>query len=233
MLDPREVGWAMHGDWQVHFLGWQFFRHEPWQWPPGAIRKLHGTNRHLAGLYRFHSARRVRAEADRSVGCPNRCSISASGSCLFALQGFFGALRHVHVDATAGVAGRSARCCSFSVPGAFARIAHPALCAHWLIVVGALAQLAAEPSLTRDAAASRRDRVGQCARASVLAVMVLALLVALAGQRVLVRARSSAGAVRSGHSRSRAMLATGWWASGLFVFAGRHDRSQSAGLCTR
>jgi hypothetical protein len=37
ILDPREIGWTMRLDWQWHFLGWHFFRHEAWQLPPGRI----------------------------------------------------------------------------------------------------------------------------------------------------------------------------------------------------
>jgi len=38
IIDPREIGWLMRlNDWQMHFLGWHLFRHEPWQWPPGSI----------------------------------------------------------------------------------------------------------------------------------------------------------------------------------------------------
>src|SRR5688500_17161104 len=37
ILDPRQIGWLFHGDWQWHFLGWHFFRHEPWHHPPGTL----------------------------------------------------------------------------------------------------------------------------------------------------------------------------------------------------
>lgn len=36
-LDPSNIGWLMHGDPAQHYLGWQFFRSEPWHWPPGRI----------------------------------------------------------------------------------------------------------------------------------------------------------------------------------------------------
>lgn len=36
-LDPANIGWLMHGDPAQHYLGWQFFRSEPWHWPPGRI----------------------------------------------------------------------------------------------------------------------------------------------------------------------------------------------------
>jgi hypothetical protein len=37
LIDPREIGWLMRLDWQIHFLAWHLFRHEPWHWPPGRI----------------------------------------------------------------------------------------------------------------------------------------------------------------------------------------------------
>lgn len=37
LIDPREIGWLMRLDWQIHFFAWHLFRHEPWQWPPGRI----------------------------------------------------------------------------------------------------------------------------------------------------------------------------------------------------
>lgn len=36
-LDPANVGWLLHGDPAQHYLGWQFFRAEPWRWPLGRI----------------------------------------------------------------------------------------------------------------------------------------------------------------------------------------------------
>ena len=37
MLDPRDWRWLMAGDAAQHWFGWQFFRHEDWQWPPGRL----------------------------------------------------------------------------------------------------------------------------------------------------------------------------------------------------
>jgi hypothetical protein len=37
LIDPREIGWLMRLDWQMHFLGWHLFSHEPWHLPPGRI----------------------------------------------------------------------------------------------------------------------------------------------------------------------------------------------------
>lgn len=40
-LDPREVGWILNGsDIRIEYSGWQFFRLEPWGFPPGRITRL-------------------------------------------------------------------------------------------------------------------------------------------------------------------------------------------------
>jgi hypothetical protein len=39
-LDPVNIGWLMHGDPAQHYLGWQFFRGEPWHWPWGRIENF-------------------------------------------------------------------------------------------------------------------------------------------------------------------------------------------------
>jgi len=40
-VDPREYGWVMNGkDIRIEYSGWQAFRLEPWQWPPGRINSL-------------------------------------------------------------------------------------------------------------------------------------------------------------------------------------------------
>jgi len=37
ILDGANVGWLLDGgDMSSHFLGWDFFRHDAWRWPPGA-----------------------------------------------------------------------------------------------------------------------------------------------------------------------------------------------------
>lgn len=38
-LDPTNIGWLMQGDAATHYLGWQFFRHEPWSFPLGQLHR--------------------------------------------------------------------------------------------------------------------------------------------------------------------------------------------------
>ncbi len=47
IIDPTNINWVMSGDPGQHFLGWHFFRLEPWSFPIGAIHNYHfpsGTN---------------------------------------------------------------------------------------------------------------------------------------------------------------------------------------------
>ena len=37
MVDPTQIDWIMRGDWEWHFMGWHFFRNEPWHLPLGKI----------------------------------------------------------------------------------------------------------------------------------------------------------------------------------------------------
>ncbi|WP_346799155.1 DUF6311 domain-containing protein [Halomonas sp. Bachu 37] len=41
MLDPRDAFWLLReGESFQHYIGWHFFRHEPWGWPLGAVDNL-------------------------------------------------------------------------------------------------------------------------------------------------------------------------------------------------
>ena len=38
LLDPTHIGWVSGADRATNFLGWHFFRHESWTWPPGLLQ---------------------------------------------------------------------------------------------------------------------------------------------------------------------------------------------------
>src|SRR5690625_2532170 len=43
-LSPSHIGWVMSGwDTPAQYLGWEFFRYSPWQWPPG-MNPAYGAN---------------------------------------------------------------------------------------------------------------------------------------------------------------------------------------------
>jgi hypothetical protein len=39
-LHPTDTSWILAGDWRQHWLGWLFFRDEPWTFPIGTVTKL-------------------------------------------------------------------------------------------------------------------------------------------------------------------------------------------------
>ena len=60
VVDPTRIAWLMRSDWRFQFLGWQFFRQEPWGWPPG--RSGAGSSRVLRIGY--PGARRAPVESE-------------------------------------------------------------------------------------------------------------------------------------------------------------------------
>ena len=44
IVDPSHIDWIMAGDPGQHFLGWHFFRTEPWHFPLGVIDKYHAPS---------------------------------------------------------------------------------------------------------------------------------------------------------------------------------------------
>jgi hypothetical protein len=50
MLEPGNIHWLTHGDLAQSYLGWAFYRHAPWSWPPGA-NVLYGAGLHTSVYY--------------------------------------------------------------------------------------------------------------------------------------------------------------------------------------
>jgi hypothetical protein len=50
MLWPGQVAWLAHGDLAQSYLGWAFYRHAPWAWPPGA-NPAYGAGLHSSIYY--------------------------------------------------------------------------------------------------------------------------------------------------------------------------------------
>jgi hypothetical protein len=40
IINPLHVGWLANGDPAASYIGWLFFRHEPWSWPLGVVHNL-------------------------------------------------------------------------------------------------------------------------------------------------------------------------------------------------
>lgn len=227
MLDPGEIGWVMHGDWQIHFLGWQFFRHEPWHWPPGALR---GFLEPIGTSLGYTDSIPLVAFALKPFASvlPNPLQYLWVWFLLcFALQGFFGALvvstwtRHVALQVLGGAL-------FVLFPTLVSRIAHPALCAHWLILWALW--------LNWRSDAPARMALGQHVTLGVtaglvhpyLAVMALALLAARAARLWLIDHLRFARAMAPMGAALLAVVA-GWWTSGLLSFAAAGDVAAESG----
>jgi hypothetical protein len=227
VLDPREIGWVMHGDWQIHQLGWQFFRHEPWQFPPGVTTTALvpiGTSVGYTDSIPL-VALLLKPIAD---WLPNPLQYLGLWFLVcFTLQGFFGSL--VISTWTPRRSLQVLGAMFFVVfPTLTSRIAHPALCAHWLLLWAIWLNW-------RSAPRERADYFQHGALGLIgglvhpyLAVMVLALLGALAARRLVARLISARAAVTA-LAVAVAAVAIGWWASGLFIPGAEEESAAETG----
>lgn len=209
VIAPGEYGWVMQLDWQVHFLGWHFFRDEPWHWPPGRI----------AGY--FH------APDGTAIGFTDSIPLAAFllkpfarwlpdpfqylGPWLlvcYVLQGVFGVLI-ARVWTSRPALQLLAAMLFVLMPTLLVRVGHPSLCAHFLLLACLWLYFRSE----RPRPLTHAQGVLGLTAGLVhpyLAVMVLGLLTAVA-----VRAR-----LVGGWLAALAGVVTGWWASGLFTASG-------------
>ncbi len=219
-LDPGEIGWLMRYDWPIHFFGWHFFRHEPWNWPPGLITTYYAP---LGTSIGFTDSVPLVAFALKPFSALLPATFQYIGLWLltcYTLQGLFGAWLVSRWTPRASVQACGAAL-FVMMPTLLIRIGHPALCSHWLILWTLVVA-------SRDGAARLRPvewaAIGLAAGLMhpYLAVMVLGVLGAVAltpmlSSNVTARARVFAGAV--------AMTVVGWWASGLFSVSGAESLS--------
>jgi hypothetical protein len=228
MLDPREIGWVMRGDWQIHFLGWQFFRHEPWQLPPGAVN---GLLEPIGTSLGYTDSIPLVAFVLKPFAewLPNPFQYLGLWFLVcFALQGFFGALVISTWTPRASLQVLGAAFFVF-FPTLVSRIAHPALCAHWLILWALWLNWR-----RRDAGeADYLQHVVLGGLAGLihpyLAVMTLALLLALALRRGALREVKSLAAAAGPFAAAATAVLVGWWASGLLRLQSAGDVAAEAG----
>jgi hypothetical protein len=227
MLDPREVGWVMRGDWQIHFLGWHFFRHEPWHWPPGIIT---GLMQPIGTSLGYTDAIPLMAFLFKPLSAWLPPAFQYLGIWLlvcFALQGFFGALvmstwtgsRFLQVLGAV---------LFLLLPTLAARIAHPALCAHWLLLWALWLNWRAPVTRARDLVDHAALGLASGLVHPYLSVMTVALLLALAARRSLRREMPAVRALASWTLASGGIV-FGWWMSGLFTLVSATDVTASSG----
>lgn len=210
VVNPTQVGWIMQLDWRIHFLGWHFFRREPWMWPPGRIGGyLHAPDGTAIG---YTDSIPVVAFLLKPLSPVLPDPFQYLGIWLlvcFILQGVFGVL-----IARIWTPNRSLQWLAAAVfvltPTLLIRVGHPALCAHWLLLWMFWLYF-------RGPAGSRQQVAHYAAAGLVgglihpyLAVMVLALQLSLA-----IKDRHATGL-----AAGLVGVLSGWWAAGLFTVSG-------------
>jgi hypothetical protein len=230
VIDPTEIDWVMKLDFQYHFLGWHFFRGEPWHFPPGLIKNYYAPVGTTIG---FTDSIPLVAFVLKPFASSLPMPLQYFGIWLlicFVLQGVFGVLltslwtREPRIQAAGGVL-------FVLVPTLLARVGHPALASHWLLLWALWMYLreSIEP-------VGWRHHVALGALVGLihpyLVAMVMLVLGALAVRRMLERSSPIARRTIEAAApllASALAIAAGWWSSGLFSVSGG-DEFLSTGL---
>lgn len=133
-LDPGNVAWMLHGDPAQHYLGWQFFRHEAWAWPPGRIAGF-GLPDGTSIVFSDTIPLLALALKPFSALLPDEFQYFGPWMLLcFVLNGYFGLrlLTRISSDRLLRVLG--ALLFIFSPPLFMRAYGHEALMAHWLLL---------------------------------------------------------------------------------------------------
>ncbi len=136
LVDPGYWIWLMEGDPATQYLGWRFFRDEPWRWPPGMIR---GYGLEVGSAIVFTDSIPIAAFAAKLLSpfLPEPFQYFGLWALLcFALQGFFGGM--LGALASERPVERYAITLLFtaSLPVMDRAIGHFALMSHWLVLWG-------------------------------------------------------------------------------------------------
>lgn len=231
VISPTSIDWVLKLDWQHHFMGWHFFRNEPWAWPPGLISSYYAPVGTAIGF----------TDSIPLVAIPLKLFASWLPTPLqylgvwllfcFAAQGATGAIitglwtRNAALRILGGAL-------FVVVPTLLGRVGHPALASHWLLLWALFLYF-------RD----WRTRAGMRHFAALglvaglihpyLAAMVLAIVSAICVRRLFDHATlvtRAWRAVQPGLALSVGLVA-GWWCAGLLSLAGTGDLA-STGLDT-
>lgn len=224
VLNPTEIDWVMNADWQYHFLGWHFFRGEPWQMPPGLITTYYAPVGTAIG---YTDSIPIVALLLKPFSSMLPMPFQYLGLWLllcFALQGAFGALitRVWTENGWLQVAGGAL---FVLVPTLLGRVGHPALASHWL-VLWALWMYLVEPKGPAGWRMHLAFGVLVGLIHPYLAAMGMLIVGALAVRRLLERAGPFPVRVLTATlplAASVAGLVAGWWCSGLLSVSGTDD----------
>lgn len=136
LVDPGYWIWLMEGDPATQYLGWRFFRAEPWRWPPGMIRS-YGLE--VGSAIVFTDSIPIAAFAAKLLSplLPEPFQYFGLWALMcYALQGFFGGM--LAALASERPVERYAITLLFvaSLPVMDRAIGHFALMSHWLVLWG-------------------------------------------------------------------------------------------------
>ena len=131
-LDPTNVAWLSKGDWAKSYLGWLFFRNEPWTFPLGNIAKSLRTGGDNRRICRLKSVGCIVSKAVRD-GAASRFSVPFGFWLLlcYLLQAFFGYLLMSRITPIGYSGGVGFFLLS---PPLLSRQHHHTLCSHWIIL---------------------------------------------------------------------------------------------------
>jgi hypothetical protein len=136
LVDPGYWIWLMEGDPATQYLGWRFFRAEPWHWPPGMIRS-YGLE--VGSAIVFTDSIPIAAFAAKLLSpfLPEPFQYFGLWALMcYALQGYFGGM--LAALASERPVERYAITLLFvaSLPVMDRAIGHFALMSHWLVLWG-------------------------------------------------------------------------------------------------
>lgn len=220
VLTPTETAWAMQLDWEWHFLGWHFFRHEPWHLPPG---QMDGYLEPMGTAIGFTDSIPIAALAFKPFAALLPPAFQYLGLWMllcFTLQGAFGVLLMRLWTSSVAVQLLGAACFVLP-PTLLSRVGHPALCAHWLLLWAIWLYLrpsARVPWLQVTALGLVAGLIHPY-----LAVMMLGLVTAFAVRLALTRRVAGLATI----VLAVGGVVTGWWLSGLFTVSGAENLAAS------
>jgi len=132
-LNPANADWVMAGDWLQHWLGWLFFRNDPWTFPLGRISSLPYPVGTTIGFTDSNPLMSLLLKPFSNLLPPDMQFIGPWFALCFVLQGYMGAALASTVTERRWQQFLGGVLIVLS-PALVARLGHDTLCAHWLLI---------------------------------------------------------------------------------------------------
>jgi hypothetical protein len=132
-LNPTNIAWILDGDWRQHWLGWLFFRHEPWTFPLGTMHNIPYPIGTSIGFVDGNPLVSLLLKPFSSVLPDEMQFVGPWLALCFVLQGYMGA-RLTSVITRDPWQQFLGGCLFVFSPVLVARLGHDTLCAHWLVL---------------------------------------------------------------------------------------------------